>query len=54
VLCRSINAEEKNLPVVVYFASADDQLDGVVLRSFLEKGVMLVEFRGRGTFSEDL
>jgi hypothetical protein len=42
------------LPVLIYFPSRNEEVEGVALRQFLEKGVMVVEFRGRGTFSHDL
>jgi hypothetical protein len=53
-LCRSLYAEEKGLPVVIYMPSREEELEGGPLRQLLEKGVVLVEFRGRGSFSRDL
>jgi hypothetical protein len=53
-LCRTLYAEEKGLPVVIYMPSREEELEGGPLRQLLEKGVVLVEFRGRGSFSRDL
>ena len=46
--------DEKNLPILLYIPTRHEKMEESCLRKFLEKGVMIVEFLGRGTFSKDL
>ena len=46
--------DEKDLPVLLIILEQGETIDQHVLRQFLEKGVAVVQFCGRGTFSADL
>ena len=46
--------DEKNLPVLLLILEQGETIDQHVLRQFLEKGVAVIQFCGRGTFSADL
>lgn len=53
-LCKELYIEEKNLPVVLVMTDKGEELGQQVLRQFLEKGVAVIQFCGRGTFTKDL
>jgi hypothetical protein len=53
-LCKQLYLEEKDLPVVLMLTEKGEEIDQQILRQFLEKGVGVVHFCGRGTFSKDL
>lgn len=46
--------QDQSLPVVLFFVTRGESVDQQIFKSLLEKGVAVIQFCGRGTFSKDL